>query len=226
VNLGVALRYNEFLDSRAPSDAWLVFLHHDLEFHEDPASVLTKLQPDAIYGPIGARRIDNDSNETARSTSARSRSSIRTTGEIGCSHDHTAAARTGRRIEEPQTVDTLDACCLIVHSSLIVRHGLRFDPDLPWHLYSEDFSLSAWSAHRIPTRAVQIECGHYGMGNRGITFDDEEFLRSADYLVRKYKGRAFASTCDRLIKNRSTIFRQGEKGITAMPKSDAAVAKR
>jgi hypothetical protein len=226
VKLGVALRYNEFLDSRPPSDSWIVFVHHDFELHEDPANVLSNLSEDSIYGPIGARVIEEVPIEQTNSTSDRSKSRSEALGEIACSHEHTAAARTGRRIDEPQIVDTLDACCLIAHSSLITRHGLRFDPNLPWHLYSEDFSLSAWSAHRIPTRVVQIESGHYGVAHRGITFDDQEFARSADYLVRKHHGRAFASTCDRLIKNRATMLRQGEKGITAMPKTDAAVAKR
>ncbi|MEX0875728.1 MAG: hypothetical protein WD646_00650 [Actinomycetota bacterium] len=193
-NLGVAQRYNEFLDSRLPPDAWIVFLHHDLEFHEDPANVLRSLGPHSIYGPVGARIVDDGEIGGAGRGSGRAGiiGEIQIVGEIRCSHEIRSAARLGTRIQAPQLVDTLDSCCLIVHSSLIARHKLRFDHTLPWHFYGEDFSLSAWSAHRISTWAVQIECGHWSMSTWSKSLD---FSGSLDYLGRKHHGRTFASTC-------------------------------
>ena len=49
----------------------------------------------------------------------------------------------GKRVSGRTKVETLDCCCLIVNSKIIRERNLSFDENLAFHLYVEDFSLTA-----------------------------------------------------------------------------------
>jgi hypothetical protein len=98
--------------------------------------------------------------------------------------------RMGRYLKRPVNVDTVDCCCMIIHSSLVARYNLRFDQALDWHLYVEDFCLGAKYHHDILTKSVQLQSIHYSSGN--VNFD---FLDKLTYLKKKYKTEAFSTTC-------------------------------
>ena len=51
--------------------------------------------------------------------------------------------RLGRRVKTGIKVQTFDCQCLIIHSSLINRYKLRFDENLTFDLYVEDFCANA-----------------------------------------------------------------------------------
>ena len=97
---------------------------------------------------------------------------------------------------------------MIVHSSLIKKYNLRFDKNLKFDLYSEDFSINAKENFNIGTKVVPIKCHHYSYGN-----PTNNFYENLDYLSNKYKNRknSYATTCsDMLIKE--TV--KGTKNLT------------
>jgi hypothetical protein len=96
----------------------------------------------------------------------------------------------GNYLPEPKKVITCDCCCLIVHSSLIKRCNLRFDPKCKFHLYAEDFEISAREKYGIPVKAVQIACYHRGIGN----YSDPQFFSTLEYLKKKHNLKKLYST--------------------------------
>ncbi len=94
------------------------------------------------------------------------------------------------RPKKEMEVDSLDCCCLIVHSSLIKNFNLKFDENLDFHLYSEDFSFNARFNHKILTKVIQFNCFHRGSGTL-----DQSFYNNLSYVKNKYKGKRFVGTC-------------------------------
>ena len=106
-NVGVAGRYNSFLDSYDYSrPAWFVFCHEDWELLEDIRPKLAGLPEDSLYGPIGNATLVTDSRICSytrgfcRQCDREGRRRVRCRGLF----------RSGE-------VDTFDCQCLIVHSS-------------------------------------------------------------------------------------------------------------
>lgn len=195
-NVAIPVRYNHFIEHEM-GDGWVVFMHHDLSFDEPLAPKLAGLPRDAIYGVCGAVMTDGrrfvflGRNGRWRPTVRRGRTTdVRVRGQIKCLEKLSPPGFMGEYATDLPVVDTVDCCCVIVHSSLIRKHKLRFSPEFAWHFYSEDFSLNARREHGIATKVLQIECGHYGEGN--LT---PEFQQSKWMLVDKYGNRSFASTC-------------------------------
>lgn len=93
--------------------------------------------------------------------------------------------------DQEENVDSVDCCCLIVHSSLIKQHNLLFDENLKFHCYSEDFSFNAKYNFAINTCIAPITSHHLSLGN----LKSNEFIQSMDYLKNKYKGKKIFGTC-------------------------------
>lgn len=70
----------------------------------------------------------------------------------------TDGSKFGRRLIEPEYVDTLDEVCLIVHTDSF-RHGLRFDERFTFHYYGADLCLSA-SRLGFDVMAIQTDSQH------------------------------------------------------------------
>lgn len=118
INKFVSVRYNEFLNSwNYSEDAWFIFCHSDWELLEDITKKLDRLNKGVFYGPIGTkvknrrRKLINEYRGYCRERS-RDGSESRT---LSCKKQKTGTI-----------VDTLDAQCLIIHSSLIKKYNLRF----------------------------------------------------------------------------------------------------
>lgn len=195
-NIGIPHRYNHFID-HAMGDGWVVFLHHDMEFDEDPVPLLRQAPKDSIYGVIGVkvgqgRRFVHVGRRGKRGIGVeRGRHThLNLWGRIKCDKSISPTGAIGAHARGLPVVDTVDCCCVIVHSSLVRKHGLRFDPRFAWHFYSEDFSLNALTRHGIATRVLQVDCGHYGLADL-----DDEFHASRGDLLAKYAGTTFGSTC-------------------------------
>lgn len=194
-NLPIPTRYNHFINHQLNrEDGWLIFCHQDFEFLCPPEKILQKLDKNCVYGPIGVAlkphkywkllfypynrrpsvRIGNESKECRF-------------GEIyeGTEKSHT----TGRKISKPKTVDTVDCCCLMIHSSLLRSSGLRFDETFDFHLYTEDFCLAARHKN-IPVKAVQCDCCHYSRGTM-----NQSFWNKYELLQEKYPDDFFLTTC-------------------------------
>lgn len=204
-NAGIAERYNHFIQYRLPEipDSWIAFIHHDFQFDEDPGPMLDRLDARHIYGPIGAF-LESSPPQYHLTISRRAwrlpklvrylHYSPGVAGEVGCNPMHETikgSGKCGQPISKPTPVDTLDCCCLIVHSSLIRKHSLKFDNLFGRHLYSEDFSLVAKQQAGIKTLAIDFKCSHLS----GTTGLDQSFKDHLLQLLAKHPGIDFASTC-------------------------------
>jgi len=194
-NIGIPKRYNDFLANHLPEDSWLVFCHQDFAFREELQPRLEQLDKRCIYGPTGTGPTKQLVFIASLSRFGLERFRIgfydrwKKLGRI-TQITPRKTQKMGRYIRKPVVVDTLDSCCMIVHSTLVRKYGLQFDENLDWHLYVEDFSLNARSRHGILTKALQLECVHLSGGTV-----DHVFHEGLNYLRKKYGTGRFAATC-------------------------------
>jgi len=111
-------------------------------------------------------------------------------GQISQGQNSSDFEKSGRSLLFPKEVSNLDCCCLIVHSSLINKYNLRFDENLDWHMYVEDFCINCKKNHKIKSKAVQFDCYHLGIG----TLNDD-FYNAAKYVKEKYNLKNLKTTC-------------------------------
>jgi len=194
-NIGISRRYNDFIENHMQADSWVVFCHQDFGFEEDVSRKVHALDKNCIYGPVGtaAEKQLVFIFALGRYGFERFRLGIyRRAVTLGQITQKTAekTVRMGRYLKRPMNVDTVDCCCMIIHSSLIARKNLRFDQALDWHLYVEDFCLGAKYHHDILTKSVQLNSIHYSSGN--VNFD---FLDKLTFIKKKYKTETFSTTC-------------------------------
>jgi hypothetical protein len=185
-NIGISKRYNDFLNGSSHDDTWFIFCHQDFGFMEDPYSRIKDLDKNFIYGPIGAVR---KKGVFFRKSKIRFEKKV-LLGQINQANNDYRFYKNGIYITKPRVVETIDCCCIIVHSSLIKKYNLRFDEHLTFHLYAEDLSLCALFNHGIKTKAIQIECRHSSLG-----IASRDFYDSLEYLKSKYKDKEFVGTC-------------------------------
>ncbi len=182
-NLGIPKRYNDFLDAfDYDRPGWIVFCHEDFELREDLAPRLSRLPTDAIHGPCGARHRIFFGLFSLWQVTGR----VRESNKDG-SHEH----HVGDSAPNATVLDTLDCMCLVVHSSLVEKHHLRFDENLMFDLYVEDFGIHALLTSGIYTRLLNISCCHH---STRFSLPDS-YYRQLSYLNRKYPHESFAGTC-------------------------------
>ena len=170
-NLPITVRYNSCLDSLlAGSDCWIVLCHEDWMPLCDLPARLSGLDKGFLYGPIGAvlepgRLMDY---MFVRGRVFQSRKDGSSPGPIQ-----------GEVVEGP--VDTFDCQCLIFHSSLLEGRRLRFDENLGFDMYVEDFCAQARERFGIESRTIDLPCRHLSYGStRG------SFRESLSYMKKKY----------------------------------------
>ena len=173
-NLPVMALYNRFLDG-CMEDCWIVFCHEDWQPCCDLRPLMDSWDRDCLYGPIG---IYLESCPRADFLYIR--------GSVWQGRKDGRHYKTIHPVLPDGPVDTFDCQCLIVHSSLVRRHGLRFDERLPFDLYVEDFCAGARERFGIESRAVTFPCRHYSGGILG-----ERFRKTLAYLQDKYRGSRF-----------------------------------
>jgi len=193
-NTALTKHYNYFIEENIPQDAtpensdfWCVFMHQDFAFQEDIDLALKNLDKNFIYGPIGIKFLTPNlcqSKERFKPTDAICFGKI--LQMAGSQFIHY-----GCEIKEPTIVDTVDCCCIIMHSSLIRKFNLRFDENLSFHMYAEELCYRARRDYELETKANQFHCFHLGAGTT-----NEEFKNSAQYLKAKFNINKIPSTCD------------------------------
>ena len=180
-NEPIPVCYNRFLNEYDYSkESWFVFCHEDFEFQEDLAPVLERFDKDSLHGVVGAARrgfagfgmqvIYGNMTEVNRDGS----------GE---------AWNPGRKIARAVEVEAFDCCCLIVHSTLVEKYRLRFDENLLFDLYVEDFCVMAKIKHGIRSYVHPVKCCHHS-GSRPT----DRLLRHLPYLKEKYPNNYFVGT--------------------------------
>jgi hypothetical protein len=170
-NKTITNRYNEFLDFYDYSrESWFVFCHEDFELKEDLSARLKTLDKNIIYGPIGSP------------LGLKIIFSPKTLGLIYNSNKDGSGKVLSGALAPFAQAGALDCQCLIVHSGLIAKYKLRFDENLRYDMYVEDFCISAREEYGVGAKILQLKCQHYSWGN--IT---AEFWDSFDYLRAKHK---------------------------------------
>ena len=178
-NLSISKRYNSFLNGYDyDNEDWFVFCHEDWEVKENLQSRLNEIDKDCLYGPIGVNW----------------RYSVKEA--IGCithcNKDGANEEKAGLENYNLKQASTFDCQCLIVHSSLVKKYGLRFDENLTFDLYVEDFCINAYEKHKIISKILQLDCQHWSKGK--VT---ERWYKQFDYLKTKYKNckGLYTGTC-------------------------------
>lgn len=177
----IPVRYNRFLDEYDyAKESWFVFCHEDFEFQEGVAPLLERFDKNSLHGVVGAARrgfagfcmqvIYGNMTEVNRNGSG-------------------GMWQPGRSIARPVEVDAFDCCCLIVHSSLVEKYGLRFDENLLFDMYVEDFCAQAKVKYGIRSYVHPVKCCHHS-GSRAT----DRLLRHLPYLKAKYPSNCFVGT--------------------------------
>lgn len=180
-NAHVSVHYNRFLDAYDYAiPAWFVFCHEDFELLESVEPYLEKADPACLYGPIGA------------STQLRLGVLYVWTlvgSIVESAKDGSSVSRIGTPSAMGTPVETFDCLCLIVHSDLVLANSLRFDPELSFDLYVEDFCIQARERHRITSRILPVACRHWSHGSVGERYREHE-----QHLKRKYPTCCYTGT--------------------------------
>ena len=180
-NIFIPKRYNSFLDSYDyKNDAWFIFCHCDWQLMEDLNPKLKSLDKNSIYGTIGS--IANFVKGKVFSESVgmcfekrRNGKDLRVLGDYKCVNELS---------------DTFDCQSLIVHSSLVEKYNLRFDENLMWDLYVEDFCINARKNFDIKSYTIPLYACHWS-GYHNIP---ESYYVSLDYLNKKYYQEIYSGT--------------------------------
>lgn len=195
-NIPIPVHYNTFIEQRMLPEAWIIFCHQDFSIRENVVPKLENLPRDCVYGPIGveivkARSLNLRIKRWRLSLKNNTRMCTRLLGEYlqGFDGDEGKAERRGVRVKRLCEVETLDACCLIVHSSLIRKLGLRFDPLFVFSLFVEDLSIQLKHRHGIKTKVLQLDCFHLSTGGFSSVYY-ESLLK----LMEKYPGEQLVLT--------------------------------
>lgn len=203
-NVGVPALYNGTLDSFDYSyPRWLVFCHEDFMPKELLRNALGKAREDRIYGTIGGVLLPKKTWLLGGLWRGEVRGMI-----VESEKDGTGARCQGVDSPLDTIVETIDCQCLIVHSSLVQKYGLRFDERLSFDLYTEDFCLGAYLKHGIKTAIFPLKCQHF---SRGTVLP--RFFEQKAYLDRKYpKAEAFGCV-GYTIGGGRTVMRRFQKRV-------------
>lgn len=187
--------YNRFLRSRpSDEDAWYVFCHEDFQPKEPLEPLVDKLDKNALWGPIGA--------VTKRCFLIYEKWELK--GEIeGCSRIGENCRKIGSPAPLGTQVDTFDCQCLVVHSSLLQRTGLRFDEKLSYDLYLEDLCINAQENFNITPRILPLKCRHWSESTA-----QARYYTQKSYLDKKYPSCSYTGICSWSIGGRPSILRR------------------
>ncbi len=213
-NTYISIQYNRFLDAYDfAKPAWLIFCHEDFEIQEDLSPYFEIADQSCLYGPIGTWtkiyfgcfylwKLAGVVNESRR--------------------DGTAPQRFGTFVKMGTPVETFDCQCLIVHSDLISRTGLRFDPQLSYDLYVEDFCIQANENHKIISRIMPFSCKHWSSSVAA-----ERYYPQEQYLKDKYPNCCYTGTSSydigtpNKLRRCNAVVKRGIKKLLALTRSCA-----
>lgn len=175
-------RYNEFLDTYDySSQMWFVFAHEDFEIRDNLVAKLADCDVGSLWSPIGCYRQSFLGIGRQRYVGT-ILDADRKTGD--------GFVLSGRPVKKGTKVETFDCCCLIVHSSLVQKHHLRFDPKLEFDLYVEDFCAMAKVRYGIVSRILPFESTHHS-----LSVPQRRYYDLLPYLRKKYPHNCFTGTC-------------------------------
>ena len=177
--------YNKFLNEyKYTIESWFIFCHNDWELKEDIRPILAGLDKNCLYGPIGSK-LDIYNNKV-----------IPSLGHIGSiteqKRDGSNLREIGNAVDTQEMVDTFDCQAIIVHSSLVNKCHLRFDENLKWDLYVEDFCIMAGKKFDIKSYVIPIKCCHHSDASYKET--PSSYYNALAYLNQKYPNDIYQGT--------------------------------
>lgn len=192
-NVALTKHYNSFIEQNLKdNDSWCLFIHQDFGITEDIDSVLKKLDKNYIYGAIGVKILKGiffGKKDKDRHLGFKTSLKL-ILGRILQGNNDFNFKKYGISASFQPTVDAIDCCCIMIHSSLIKKYNLLFDENLSFHLYAEELCYRAKKDYKIKTKVVKMKCFHLGHGTL-----DENFENSAQYLKKKFNVNSIPSTC-------------------------------
>lgn len=192
-NVAITKRYNSFIDKNLnDKDSWYLFIHQDFGIMQDIDSLLKKLDRNNIYGAVGVKILKGiffGKKGKGRNLGFKTVLKLTIGRILQGNNDFNFKKHWCPALFQP-TVDAIDCCCIMIHSSLIKKYNLRFDENLNFHLYAEELCYRAKRDYKIKTKVVQMKCFHLGQGTL-----DEDFEKSAKYLKEKFNLNSIPSTC-------------------------------
>jgi len=197
-NLGLPALYNRVISQHLEDDCWLFFVHEDFEIRQSLRSILA-LDPGHVYGTFGVRMQGNYPVAY---------------GEHTCSNkDGSEAVQVGLPITDVVQVSSLDCQSVLVHTSLLRQFPeLRFDENLTFDLYAEDFSMQAQFHHGLAVYVFPLACQHFSKGR--VT---ERYHRGLAYLAEKFPNEAVPGSCSFIGGNAAVLEKNFQYDITANP---------
>lgn len=194
-NEGIGVCYNRFLDSRpSEEDAWYVFCHEDFELKESLVDCLRDLDRTSMWGPIGVA--------TEVKFGLYHKWVMRGSLEE-CKKDGSELRMIGTAVAQGTPVETFDCQCVIVHSSLVRKHHLRFDEQLTFDLYAEDFCIAAKERAGVISRILPLRACHWSGGSVQPRYYQQEA-----YLNGKWRDCCYTGTSSWIIGGRPPLGRR------------------
>ena len=89
-----------------------------------------------------------------------------------------------------ELADTFDCQVIIIHSSLIQKYNLRFDENLKWDLYVEDFCINAKTKYGIKSYIIPFYACHWS----GYHITPPSYYESLTYINKKYPDKIASGT--------------------------------
>lgn len=180
-NIYIAKRYNSFLNNyNYEKEAWFIFCHCDWEPMENINAKIQNLDKSCIYGPIGSK-----------AEIFKNKLIVYLTGFCyEKRRDGSGLRPLGALTKGTEITDTFDCQAMIIHSSLIQKYNLRFDENLKWDLYVEDFCINAKKQYKIPSYAIRLESCHWS----GYHITPKSYYQSLEYINQKYPNDSFGGT--------------------------------
>ena len=201
LNRGLPVIYNETIENHINDDCWLFFVHEDFEIKCDLATV-DGLDRRNVYGTFGAN-LEHDV-------------SVGYGKHICSKKDGSGPLDVGNVVLDTVKVQTLDCQSILVHTSLLANHALlRFDENLTFDLYAEDFSINAQERHGIDVKIFPLRFQHYSYGK--VT---ERYHAGLRYLAEKYPSVAVAGSCSFIGGKAHELEKKFTYDIPANPNSN------
>ena len=184
-DISVTQRYNDFLENHlkkiAPND-WIVFCNQGFKFLEDFKEIILGLEPNSIYGVMGAKTKRKFSWKRFKFLDE-----IAKVGGIIKDENHVPKQRS-RKEQKIKLVENIDSCCMIINAELLQDFHLNFNEKLPYFFFIEEFCLAALYKYKIKAHVIPVDA--FFLGPQEFP---PEYYESKDYLKTEYHLNNFAS---------------------------------
>ena len=184
-DISITQRYNDFLENHlkkiSPTD-WIIFCSEGFSFLEDFKGLIKKLEPNAIYGVMGAK--------IKRKFSWRHFKFLNEIVKVGgviSDKDYVHQKRSSRD-QKLKPVENIDSCCMIINAELLQDFHLTFNEKLPFYFFIEEFCLAALYKYKIKSQVLPLDAFFLGLQEF-----PPEYYESKDYLITEYNLSNFAS---------------------------------